>query len=123
MRWTKVMGAAMAAQLSVAAAAEVNDGLVLLPGGTVTIGSPDSERQRQTDETQHQVTLSAFYVDPHEVTQQDYQAVMGTNPSHFKGDNLPVEQVTWYDAINYCNKLSKAKGLTPVYQIDGTTVT
>ena len=124
MRWTKVMGAAMAAQLSVAAAAaEVNDGLVLLLGGTVTIGSPDSERQRQADETQHQVTLSAFYVDPHEVTQQDYQAVMGTNPSHFQGNNLPVEQVTWYDAINYCNKLSEAKGLTPVYQIDGTTVT
>ena len=124
MRWSKVMGAVMAAQLSVAAAAaEVNDGLVLLPGGTVTIGSPDSERQRQADETQHQVTLSAFYVDPHEVTQKDYQAVMGTNPSHFRGDNLPVEQVTWYDAINYCNKLSEAKGLTPVYQIDGTTVT
>ena len=123
MRGTKVMGAAMAAQLSVAAAAEVNDGLVLLPGGTVTIGSPDSERQRQADETQHQVTLSAFYVDPHEVTQQDYQAVMGTNPSHFRGDNLPVEQVTWYDAINYCNKLSEARGLTPVYEIDGTTVT
>ncbi len=124
MRWSKVMGAVMAAQLSVAAAAaEVNDGLVLLPGGTVTIGSPDSERQRQADETQHQVTLSAFYVDPHEVTQQDYQAVMGTNPSHFQGNNLPVEQVTWYDAINYCNKLSEAKGLTPVYQIDGTTVT
>ena len=123
MRWSKVMGAVMAAQLSVAAAAaEVNDGLVLLPGGTVTIGSPDSERQRQADETQHQVTLSAFYVDPHEVTQKDYQAVMGTNPSHFRGDNLPVEQVTWYDAINYCNKLSEAKGLTPVYQIDGTTV-
>ena len=123
MRWTKVMGAALAAQLSVAAAAaELNDGLVLLPGGTVTIGSPDSERQRQADETQHQVTLSAFYVDPHEVTQKDYQAVMGTNPSHFRGDNLPVEQVTWYDAINYCNKLSEAKGLTPVYQIDGTTV-
>ena len=123
MRWSKVMGAVMAAQLSVAAAAaEVNDGLVLLPWGTVTIGSPDSERQRQADETQHQVTLSAFYVDPHEVTQKDYQAVMGTNPSHFRGDNLPVEQVTWYDAINYCNKLSEAKGLTPVYQIDGTTV-
>lgn len=123
MRWTKVMGAVMAAQLSVAAAAELNDGLVLLPGGTVTIGSPDSERQRQADETQHQVTLSAFYVDPHEVTQQDYQTVMGTNPSHFRGANLPVEQVTWYDAINYCNKLSEARGLTPVYEIDGTTVT
>ena len=123
MRWTKVMGAVIAAQLSVAAAAELNDGLVLLPGGTVTIGSPDSERQRQADETQHQVTLSAFYVDLHEVTQQDYQAVMGTNPSHFRGDNLPVEQVTWYDAIMYCNALSEKRGLTPVYEIDGTTVT
>ena len=124
MRWSKVMGAVMAAQLSVAAAAaEVNDGLVLLPGGTVTIGSPDSERQRQADETQHQVTLSAFYVDPHEVTQKDYQAVMGTNPSHFRGDNLPVEQVTWYDAVRYSNALSEKNGLTPAYQIDGTTVT
>ena len=112
-----------ALQATVSQAAPVADGMVLIPGGTFTMGSPESERQRQADETQHQVTVSAFYVDPHEVTQQDYQAVMGTNPSHFRGDNLPVEQVTWYDAINYCNKLSEAQGLTPAYQIDGTTVT
>ena len=115
--------AVLALPATMSQAAPVADGMVLIPGGTFTMGSPDSERQRQADETQHQVTLSAFYVDPHEVTQQDYQAVMGTNPSHFQGNNLPVEQVTWYDAINYCNKLSEAKGLTPVYQIDGTTVT
>ena len=113
----------LALQATVSQAAPTEDGLVLIPGGTFTMGSTASERQRQADETQHQVTLSAFYVDPHEVTQQDYQAVMGTNPSHFRGDNLPVEQVTWYDAINYCNKLSEAQGLTPAYQIDGTTVT
>ena len=113
----------LALQATVSQAAPIEDGMVLIPGGTFTMGSPVSERQRQADETQHQVTVSAFYVDPHEVTQQDYQAVMGTNPSHFRGDNLPVEQVTWYDAINYCNKLSEAQGLTPAYQIDGTTVT
>ena len=113
----------LALQATVSQAAPIEDGLVLIPGGTFTMGSPESERQRQADETQHQVTVSAFYVDPHEVTQQDYQAVMVTNPSHFRGDNLPVEQVTWYDAINYCNKLSEAQGLTPAYQIDGTTVT
>ena len=110
-------------QATVSQATPVEDGLVLIPGGTFTMGSPVSERQRQADETQHQVTLSAFYVDPHEVTQQDYQAVMGTNPSHFRGDNLPVEQVTWYDAVRYCNALSEKNGLTPAYQIDGTTVT
>ena len=123
MRTLALALAVLALPATMSQAAPVADGMVLIPGGTFNMGSPASERQRQADETQHQVTVSAFYVDPHEVTQQDYQAVMGTNPSHFRGDNLPVEQVTWYDAINYCNKLSEAKGLTQVYQIDGTTVT
>lgn len=113
----------LALQAGASQAVQVDDGLVLIAGGTFTMGSPASERQRQADETQHRVTLSSFYVDPHEVTQEDYQAVMGTNPSHFRGDNLPVEQVTWYDAIRYCNALSEKRGLTPVYEIDGTTVT
>ena len=102
---------------------EVSDTLILLDGGTFTMGSPDSERQRQEDEISHEVTVSSFYVDPYEVTQQDYEAVMGENPSHFDGDNLPVEGVTWYDAVEYCNALSESRGLTPVYTIDGTTVT
>ena len=87
------------------------------------MGSPDSERQRQEDEVSHEVTISPFYVDPYEVTQRDYEAVMGENPSHFDGDTLPVEGVTWYDAVEYCNALSESRGLTPVYTIDGTTVT
>ena len=106
-----------------AQAAEVADGFVLLQGGTFTMGSPEREHQRQVDETQHEVTLSPFYVDPYEVTQQDYEQVMGTNPSHFRGAQLPVEQVTWYDALRYCNALSEQRGLTPVYTIDGITVT
>ena len=98
------------------------DGLVLIPGGTFTMGSPAGERQRHEDERAHTVALSPFYLSPYEVTQADYEAVMGSNPSHFKGGNLPVETVTWYDAAAYCNALSKRAGLTPVYTISGNTV-
>lgn len=86
------------------------------------MGSPASERQRGEDERQHQVTLSPFYIDPYEVTQADYEAIMGSNPSHFSGGDLPVENVTWYDAVEYCNRLSESQGLTPAYTIDGNRV-
>ena len=56
-----------------------------------------------------------------EVTQKQYQAVMGANPSKFKGENNPVECVSWYDAIYFCNKLSDMLGYTPVYAVDGET--
>lgn len=55
-----------------------------------------------------------------EVTQELYESVMGENPSYFKGEkNLPVEKVSWYDAVYFCNKLSDMFGLTPVYAVDG----
>lgn len=100
----------------------IADGLILISGGTFSMGSPSSERQRQEDEIQHDVTVSSFYIDPYEVTQSDYAAIMGENPSHFTGENLPVENVTWYDAVEYCNRLSESRGLTPAYTIDGNTV-
>ena len=56
-----------------------------------------------------------------EVTQKLYTSVMGSNPSYYKGDNNPVENVNWYDAIYFCNKLSEKLGLTPVYAVDGKT--
>lgn len=56
-----------------------------------------------------------------EVTQKLYQKIMGTNPSRFKGENNPVEKVSWYDAIYFCNKLSEKCGYTPVYSVNGTT--
>ena len=56
-----------------------------------------------------------------EVTQALYKAVMGENPSGFKGDDLPVEKVTWCDAVYFCNKLSEKMGLTPVYSMLGST--
>ena len=65
-----------------------------------------------------------FFLGIHEVTQGQYQAVMGENPSHFKGsDDLPVEQVSWLDAVLFCNKLSEQEKRTPFYRIDGTEVT
>ncbi len=56
-----------------------------------------------------------------EVTQALYESVMGENPSEHKGENLPVEMVSWYDAIYFCNKLSKKYGFKPVYAVDGKT--
>ena len=56
-----------------------------------------------------------------EITQKFYESIMGTNPSYFNGENNPVEMVSWYDAIYFCNKLSKKCGYTPVYSVGGTT--
>jgi formylglycine-generating enzyme required for sulfatase activity len=98
-------------------------GFARINGGTFTMGSPASEVSRGSDETQRQVTVSGFYMGKYEVTQAEYEAVTGTNPSYFKGSNLPVEQVSWYDAIEYCNKRSVKEGLTPAYTRNGDSVT
>jgi len=64
------------------------------------------------------VKVSDFYMGKYEVTQKEWSAVMGSNPSEFKGDNQPVEMVSWYDCIEYCNKRSAKEGLEPYYIID-----
>ena len=94
---------------------------VLIKGGTFLMGVPDIDRMDTSLNSgwvQHKVTLSSFYMGKYQVTQKEYEAVMGTNPSNFKGDNLPVEKVNWYEAIEYCNKRSEKEGLTPAYTID-----
>lgn len=96
---------------------------VQIGSGTFTMGSPAEERWREGDEVQHQVTLGAYLIGKYEVTQAEYTVVMGSNPSSFTGDNRPVETVSWYDAVRYCNALSEREGLTPVYTIDGENVT
>ena len=89
--------------------------LVLIPKGTFMMGSPESEERRRNDETQHQVTISKdYYLGVTEVTQGQYEKVMGTNPIYFlkrvirKSDSsmYPVEQVSWGDAVEFCKKLS-----------------
>jgi formylglycine-generating enzyme required for sulfatase activity len=83
---------------------------VWIPPGSFVMGSPKEEKERQRlglDETQHKVTLTkGFYMGVYTVTQEEWQAVMGNNPSHFKGEkNLPVELVSWDDCQEFAKKL------------------
>jgi formylglycine-generating enzyme required for sulfatase activity len=101
-------------------AAFTPNNMVPVYGGTFMMGSHEDEPWRYDVESRHQVTLSSFYMGKYPVTQREYLEIMGTNPSFFIGDNLPVENVNWYDAIVFCNKLSMIEGLTPAYSINGS---
>ena len=102
---------------------EVRPKRVRVPKGSFTMGSPPTESGRGTDEVQHGVTLTSNCgMAESEVTQRQYRNLMGSSPSSFKGDDLPVEQVSWFDAVAYCNALSVKEKLAPCYQINGTTV-
>jgi formylglycine-generating enzyme required for sulfatase activity len=89
--------------------------LVLIPAGKFMMGSPPDEKGRDEGETQHEVTLTKpFYLGKYEVTQEQYQHVMGTNPrmskgrnGRFKGRDLPVERVLWDEAQEFCKKASE----------------
>lgn len=62
--------------------------------------------------------VPGFYLGKYEVTQKEWKAVMGSNPSKFEGDDLPVETVSWYDCVEYCNARSLKEGLKPYYTIE-----
>jgi formylglycine-generating enzyme required for sulfatase activity len=98
----------------------IPENFVRINSGTFTMGSPANESDRHNDEVQRQVTLSSFYMSKYEVTQREYEEIMGVNPSHFKGSDMPVEYVSWYDAIEYCNRRSEIEGLTPAYTVEGS---
>jgi len=94
---------------------EVGKGVLLemvsIAGGTFTMGSPKTENERNSNESpQHQVTVQPFYMGKYPVTQAQWEAVMGNKPSHFKGKNRPVENVSWDDANEFCQRLSKKTG-------------
>ncbi len=112
-----------AQKVSVQWGPELRPKLVKVPKGSFTMGSPTAESGRGNDETQHGVTLTTdFWMTESEVTQRQYRNLIGSSPSAFKGDDLPAEQVSWFDAVAYCNVLSVREKLSPCYQIDGTTV-
>ncbi|MDJ0615722.1 MAG: bifunctional serine/threonine-protein kinase/formylglycine-generating enzyme family protein [Calothrix sp. MO_192.B10] len=107
---------------------DLGDGITLemvqIPGGTFTMGSPKEEKGRFDRESpQHTVTVQPFFMGKYVVTQEQYQVIMGKNPSRFKNETTkwlfgrenrnkkrPVEQVSWYDAAEFCARLSKATG-------------
>ena len=79
-----------------------------IPAGKFVMGSPKNEAGRNKDENQVQVNITkAFYMGKTEVTQAQWKSVMDNNPSYFKGDNLPVECVSWKDAMAFCRKLTE----------------
>jgi formylglycine-generating enzyme required for sulfatase activity len=85
--------------------------MVKIPGGRFLMGSPETEVKRNDDEgPQHYVNVPEFFMGKYTVTQAQWQAVMGNNPSRFKGKNRPVENVSWNDATKFCQKLSKKTG-------------
>jgi len=112
--------------------AEIAANMVSLSGGVFKMGSPIGEENRSPNENYRtandgDVTLNPFKISKYPVTQEQYFAVMGTNPSSFKTpvapeintNKRPVEQVNWYHAIAFCNRLSILASLTPVYTVAG----
>ena len=109
--------------------------LRLIPAREFMMGSPSDDAEAENDEKPaHRVRISAFYMGTHEVTQAQYESVMGINPSYFSSngcgknkvagrptDQYPVEYVTWLDAVRFCNALSARDGFPPFYEINGET--
>jgi eukaryotic-like serine/threonine-protein kinase len=88
--------------------------MVKIPAGSFNMGSPDNEKNRDKNESpQHLLTLPAFYLGQTLVTQEQWETIMGTNPSFFKGNNkLPVDSVTWLEAMDFCQRLTRKTGRT-----------
>jgi formylglycine-generating enzyme required for sulfatase activity len=85
--------------------------MVKIPGGRFLMGSPEMEAKRDDNESrQHDVDVPEFWMGKYVVTQQQWQAIMGNEPSYFKGKNRPVERVSWNNATKFCQKLSKKTG-------------
>jgi formylglycine-generating enzyme required for sulfatase activity len=95
--------------------------LAMIPVGEFLMGSPDSDMHAPADEKpQHRVRITRpFYLGIHQVTQHQYREVTGASPSTFSGsDDLPVESISWKDAVTFCNHLSALEGLEPCYDLD-----
>jgi formylglycine-generating enzyme required for sulfatase activity len=85
--------------------------MVEIPGGSFNMGSPPDENGRtKSEEPQHAVNVPTFFIGKFEVTQEQYQQIMGRNPSNFKVPKRPVETVSWNDAVDFCKKLSQKTG-------------
>lgn len=101
----------------------ISQDMVLIHSGTYRMGSPTTEKGRGSDETEHPVGLTRpCYLLSHEVTQGEWQSVMGNNPSFFHGSTLPVDNVSWMGAVEFCIALSRTESLAPAYEITPDSV-
>jgi formylglycine-generating enzyme required for sulfatase activity len=105
-----VVGLMASVEVTNAATGAVPASFVLVKGGTF--------KNIKSNYYGKGVTISDFYIGKYDVTQKEWVEVMGSNPSKFKGDDRPVEMVSWYDSIEYCNRRSLKEGLQPYYNID-----
>lgn len=89
----------------------INLEMVSIPAGELLMGTPNNEQGRNEDEApQHLVKINNFFLAKYPITQAQYQAVMGKNPSFFQGENKPVENISWFDAMSFCVELSTLTG-------------
>lgn len=103
-------GLSAATAVAGSSAKTTSDPMVLVKGGDF--------KDTQSNYYGKGVTVADFYIGKYDVTEKEWVEVMGSNPSKFSGDNMPVENVNWYDAIDYCNRRSIKEGLKPYYNID-----
>lgn len=87
--------------------------MVLIPSGWFEMGSANEE---EPDERAHKVYVSSFYMDRHDVTQEEYERLTGKSPSLWKNPRSPVDQIRWADATAYCNARSREEGFQPAYE-------
>jgi formylglycine-generating enzyme required for sulfatase activity len=114
--WAKFLGRPVEEQIDVADGVTMT--FVLVPPGKFLMGSPATEPSRVGNETLHEVTLTEpFDLGKYEVTQAQYLALTGHNPSHFKGADLPVDQVLWEEARDYAARLTKKQGERDLYRL------
>jgi len=110
------------ATLNTLSVGQIPEGYVLIQPGRFFMGSPRSENGRCKDEEQHEVNIAhSFLMKETPVTQAEWLGLMGYNISFFKGCYRPVELVSWFDAVTYCNALSRAEGLEEVYVLTSVT--
>src|SRR5689334_14428609 len=115
---TAADGAAVAPTPATEATAKAQTGtsppaeMVQIPSGKFVMGD-----KNEVDAPPHEVEVQAFLMDKFLVTQEQYEKLMGDNPSRWKGGKNPVEQVRWSDAVRFCNKRSEAEGLRPCYDL------
>ncbi len=92
--------------------------MIAVPAGTFLMGNTGAARGERYELPRHRVRVAAFSMSQTEITQSDFASVMGYNPSQNRGASRPVERVSWYDAVRFCNALSVRDGLDPAYRID-----